>query len=65
MPTIDIYATAGTFVDKHQLAQRLATVLMGMCRTSMVRAAYVRVQVLTNAGALDRDKPLEVVSNFS
>jgi phenylpyruvate tautomerase PptA (4-oxalocrotonate tautomerase family) len=27
--------------------------------------AYVRVQVLTNAGALDRDKQLAVVSQFS
>src|ERR1700760_987323 len=26
---------------------------------------YVRVQVLTNAGALDRDKQLEVVSTFT
>jgi phenylpyruvate tautomerase PptA (4-oxalocrotonate tautomerase family) len=26
---------------------------------------YVRVQVLTNAGALDRDKQLEVVSQFT
>ena len=27
--------------------------------------AYVRVQVLTNAGALDRDKQLAVVSQFT
>jgi type 1 glutamine amidotransferase len=27
--------------------------------------AYVRVQVLTNAGALDRDKQLAVVSQFA
>src|SRR5580698_8937146 len=28
-------------------------------------SGYVRVQVLTNAGALDRDKQLAVVSQFS
>src|SRR6202142_2063154 len=28
-------------------------------------SAYVRVQVLTNAGALDRDKQLAVVSQFT
>jgi phenylpyruvate tautomerase PptA (4-oxalocrotonate tautomerase family) len=29
------------------------------------RGSYVRVQVLTNAGALDRDKQLAVVSQFT
>lgn len=28
MPMIDVYATAGTFADKHQLAVALATTLM-------------------------------------
>ena len=28
MPMIDVYATAGTFTDKHQLATDLATAVM-------------------------------------
>ena len=28
MPMIDVYATAGTFADRHRLAQDLATTLM-------------------------------------
>ena len=89
MPMIDVYATAGIFPDKHQLAKDLATALMvieevpdiPMFRqntaafvhelpadaVSNVDGAsnYVRVQVLTNAGALDRDKQIEVVSRFT
>ncbi len=30
MPMIDVYATAGTFADKHRLAIDLATTLMGI-----------------------------------
>jgi len=89
MPMIDIYATAGTFADKHQLATDLAATLMGiegvpdipMFRQNTVafvhellpgdlsnvdgQSNYVRVQVLTNAGALDRDKQIAVVSQFT
>jgi phenylpyruvate tautomerase PptA (4-oxalocrotonate tautomerase family) len=86
---IDVYATAGTFTDPHQLAVDLARTLMtieGVPDIPMFRqntaafvhalpdgdmsnvdgeSAYVRVQVLTNAGALDRDKQLAVVSQFT
>ena len=89
MPMIDVYATAGTFRDKHKLAADLAAVLMaieGVPDIPMFRqntagfvhelpagdlsnvdgaSGYVRVQVLTNAGALDRDKQLAVVSQFT
>jgi phenylpyruvate tautomerase PptA (4-oxalocrotonate tautomerase family) len=89
MPMIDVYATAGTFTDKHQLAADLAAALMAIEQVpdipmfrqntagfvhempagdlSNVDGAsnYVRVQVLTNAGALDRDKQLAVVSRFT
>ena len=89
MPMIDVYATAGTFADKHQLAADLAATLMaieGVPDIPMFRqntAAfvhelpagalsnvdgaydYVRVQVLTNARALDRDKQIAVVSKFT
>ncbi len=89
MPMIDVYATAGTFTDKHQLARELAATLMtieGVPDIPMFRqntaafvhdlpagdlanvdgaSNYVRVQVLTNAGALDRDKQLAVVSQFT
>lgn len=89
MPMIDVYATAGTFADKHQLAAKLAGTLMvieGVPDIPMFRqntaafihelpagdlsnvdgaSNYVRVQVLTNAGALDRDKQLAVVSQFT
>jgi phenylpyruvate tautomerase PptA (4-oxalocrotonate tautomerase family) len=89
MPMIDVYATAGTFQDPHQLASDLARTLMtieGVPDIPMFRkntaafihelagpaisnvdgdSGYVRVQVLTNAGALDRDKQLAVVSQFT
>jgi phenylpyruvate tautomerase PptA (4-oxalocrotonate tautomerase family) len=89
MPMIDVYATAGTFTDKHKLAATLAATLMaieGVPDIPMFRqntaafvhelpagnlsnvdgeSGYVRVQVLTNAGALDRDKQLAVVSQFT
>jgi phenylpyruvate tautomerase PptA (4-oxalocrotonate tautomerase family) len=89
MPMIDVYATSGTFGDKHQLAIDLATRLMGieevpnipMFRQNTAAfvhelpagdlsnvdgdSDYVRVQVLTNAGALDRDKQLAVASQFT
>jgi phenylpyruvate tautomerase PptA (4-oxalocrotonate tautomerase family) len=86
---IDAYATAGTFADKHQLAQDLAAAVMKieqvpdipMFRKNTAAFVhelpagtlsnvdgdgnYVRVQVLTNAGALDRDKQLAVVSRLT
>jgi phenylpyruvate tautomerase PptA (4-oxalocrotonate tautomerase family) len=86
---IDVYATAGTFTDPHQLAVDLAQRLMtieGVPDIPMFRqntaafvhampdgamanvdgeTTYVRVQVLTNAGALDREKQLAVVSQFT
>jgi phenylpyruvate tautomerase PptA (4-oxalocrotonate tautomerase family) len=89
MPMIDVYATAGTFPDKHQLAVELAATLMGIEQVPdipMFRKntaafvhdlpaeglanvdgdnTYVRVQVLTNHHALDRDKQLAVVREFT
>jgi phenylpyruvate tautomerase PptA (4-oxalocrotonate tautomerase family) len=85
MPMIDVYAAAGTFADRHQLAADLATAIMVIeqvpdipmfrqntaafvhdlpaeCISNVDGASdYVRVQVLTNAGALDRGKQLAVV----
>ncbi len=84
MPMIDVYAAAGTFADKHQLAADPANAVMvveGVPDIPMFRQntaafvhelaadslsnvdgdhTYVRVQVLTNTGALDRDKQLAV-----
>src|SRR6266704_4791618 len=89
MPMIDVYATAGTFADKHRLAVDLATAVMTieqvpdipMFRKNTAAfvhdldagslanvdgdSNYVRVQVLTNAGALDRDKQLAVVRQLT
>ena len=89
MPMIDVYATTGTFTDKHQLAADLAATLMSIEKVpdipmfrqntaafihelpagdlSNVDGAsdYVRVQVLTNAGALNRDQQIAVVSQFT
>ena len=89
MPMIDVYATAGTFTDKHKLAADLAASLMAIEKVPDIpmfrqntagfvhelpdgdlsnvdgESNYVRVQVLTNAGALDRDKQLAVVSQFT
>jgi phenylpyruvate tautomerase PptA (4-oxalocrotonate tautomerase family) len=86
---IDVYATAGTFTDKHKLAADLAATLMAIEKVPDIpmfrqntagfvhelpdgdlsnvdgESDYVRVQVLTNAGALDRDKQLAVVSQFT
>jgi phenylpyruvate tautomerase PptA (4-oxalocrotonate tautomerase family) len=89
MPMIDVYATAGTFSDKHRLATDLATAVMTIERVPDIpmfrknTAAfihdlpagalsnvdgdtnYVRIQVLTNAGALDRRKQLAVVERLT
>jgi phenylpyruvate tautomerase PptA (4-oxalocrotonate tautomerase family) len=86
---IDVYATAGTFSDKHQLAQDLASAVMRWEAVPEIplfadntaafvhdlpdeaisnvsgRSDYVRVQVLTPAGVLDRDKQLGVVSELT
>lgn len=89
MPMIDVYAAAGTFADKHQLAVDLATAVMTVEEVpaiSMFRkntaafvhdlpadslanvdgdTSYVRVQVLTNSGALGRQKQLAVVRQLT
>ena len=89
MPMIDVYATAGTFADKHQLAADLAAAVMAVEQVPDIpmfrqnTAAfihdlppgalsnvdgdtnYVRIQVLTNAGALDRGKQLAVVERLT
>ena len=89
MPMIDIYATAGTFADPHQLAIDAATTVktveqvpdIPMFRKNTAAFVhdlpvgslsnvdgdtdYVRVQVLTNSGALDRDKQIAVVRHLT
>jgi phenylpyruvate tautomerase PptA (4-oxalocrotonate tautomerase family) len=89
VPMIDVYATSGTFADKHRLAVDIATAMMSVEQVPdipMFRqntagfvhdlpegdlanvdglSNYVRVQVLTNAGALDRDKQLAIVSRLT
>jgi phenylpyruvate tautomerase PptA (4-oxalocrotonate tautomerase family) len=89
MPMIDIYASAGTFVDIHQLAIDAAATVKSIEKVPdipMFRkntaafvhelppgalanvdgdSDYVRVQVLTNAGALDRDKQIAVVQQLT
>jgi phenylpyruvate tautomerase PptA (4-oxalocrotonate tautomerase family) len=86
---IDVYATAGTFTDQHQLATDMATAVMTIEQVPDIpmfrqnTAAfihdlpagalsnvdgdtnYVRIQVLTNAGALDRGKQLAVVERLT
>ena len=86
---IDVYAAAGTFPDRHQLAVDLATAVMTIEQVPDIpmfrqntaafvhdlpadslsnvdgEHTYVRVQVLTNAGALDRDKQLAVVARLT
>jgi phenylpyruvate tautomerase PptA (4-oxalocrotonate tautomerase family) len=89
MPMIDVYAAAGTFPDRHQLAQELAAAVMRWERVpdlalfrnntaafvhdlpagSIANVAgesnYVRVQVLTPVGVLDREKQLGVVKELT
>src|SRR6188472_143020 len=89
MPMIDVYAAAGTFSDKHRLAQDLARAVMRWeevpeiplfadntaafihdlpaeaISTVTGRTENVRVQVLTPAGVLDRDKQLGVVRELT
>ena len=89
MPMIDVYAPAGVFADKRQVARHLAAAVMvienvpdiAMFRENtaafiheLARDAIanvdggsdcVRVQVLTNAGALDRRKQITLVSRLT
>ncbi|WP_158815264.1 tautomerase family protein [Methylocapsa sp. S129] len=89
MPMIDIYASAGTFADSHQLAIDAAATVKSIEKVpdipmfrkntaafvhELPRRAianvdgdsnYVRVQVLTNAGALDRDKQIAMVQQLT
>jgi phenylpyruvate tautomerase PptA (4-oxalocrotonate tautomerase family) len=89
VPMIDVYAAAGTFADRHQLAVDLATAVMTIEQVPNIPmfrrntaafvhelpadslsnvdgdSTYVRVQVLTNTGALDRDKQLAVVEQLT
>jgi phenylpyruvate tautomerase PptA (4-oxalocrotonate tautomerase family) len=89
MPMIDVYSAAGTFSDKHALAQDLAAAVMrwekvpdlalfrnntaafihDLPADSLSNVAgdgnYVRVQVLTPVGVLDRDKQLGVVRELT
>jgi len=89
MPMIDVYASEGTFVDKHALGQNLARAVMRwegvpdiplfsnntaafihdlpVDATSNAAGAsnYIRVQVLTPVGVLDRDKQLGVVKELT
>jgi phenylpyruvate tautomerase PptA (4-oxalocrotonate tautomerase family) len=89
MPMIDVYATAGTFTDQHQLATDLAIAVMTIEQVPDIpmfrqntaafihdlpagdisnvdgETNYVRIQVLTNAGALDRAKQLAVVQRLT
>jgi phenylpyruvate tautomerase PptA (4-oxalocrotonate tautomerase family) len=89
MQMIDVYAAAGTFREKHKLAQDLASAVMRWEKVppidlfrkntaafihelppeAITNAAgdsnYVRVQVLTPVGVLDRDKQLGVVRELT
>ena len=89
MPMIDVYASEGTFTDKHALARLLAEAVMrweqvpaiplfsdntaafihDLPADAISNAAgasdYVRVQVLTPVGVLDRDKQLGVVQELT
>ncbi len=89
MPMIDVYATAGTFAEKHALARNLAAAVMrwekvpdlalfrdntaafihDLPADSLSNVSgdrnYVRVQVLTPVGVLDRDKQLGVVRELT
>jgi phenylpyruvate tautomerase PptA (4-oxalocrotonate tautomerase family) len=86
---IDVYATTGTFPDKHRLAVDLAAAVMTIEQVPDIpmfrqntaafvhdlppgslsnvdgEGSYVRIQVLTNAGALDRRKQLAVVERLT
>ncbi len=89
MPMIDVYAAAGTFTDRHTLAQDLASAVMRWEQVPPIAlfsrntaafvhelpadamanvdgdSNYVRVQVLTPVGVLDRPKQLGVVRELT
>jgi len=89
MPMIDVYDAAGTFSDKHRLAQDLANAVMRWERVPSINlfkkntaacahdlpaeaisnaagdSNYVRVQVLTPVGVLDRNQQLGVVQELT
>ncbi len=89
MPMIDVYATEGTFANKHDLAKDLAAAVMrweqvppislfekntaafvhdlpaGSISNVAGEDNYVRVQVLTPVGVLDREKQLGVVRELT
>jgi phenylpyruvate tautomerase PptA (4-oxalocrotonate tautomerase family) len=89
MPMIDVYATAGTFRNKHALAKDLASAVMRWEQVPAISlfvnntaafihelpadslsnvagdSNYVRVEVLTPVGTLDRDKQLGVVKELT
>ena len=74
MPMIDVYAAGGTFRDKHALAKDLAAAVMRREQVPAISlfvnnvagdSNYVRVQVLTPVGTLDRDKQLGVVKELT
>jgi phenylpyruvate tautomerase PptA (4-oxalocrotonate tautomerase family) len=89
MPMIDVYATEGTFADKHTLAQNLAQAVMRWEQVPEIplfsdntaafihdlpsdaianaggNSGYVRVQVLTPVGVLNREKQLGVVEELT
>ena len=89
MPMIDVYATVGTFSDKHALAKDLASAVMRWEQVPAISlfvkntaafihelpadslsnvagdSDYVRVEVLTPVGTLDRAKQLGVVKELT
>jgi phenylpyruvate tautomerase PptA (4-oxalocrotonate tautomerase family) len=89
MPMIDVYAAAGLFENKRELARDLAQTVMrweqvpeiplfadntatfihdlpaDAISTASGGSNYVRVQVLTPVGVLDRDKQLGVVKELT
>jgi phenylpyruvate tautomerase PptA (4-oxalocrotonate tautomerase family) len=89
MPMIDVYATEGTFTNRHELARELAAAVMrwekvpdlALFRSNTAafihelpagavsnvdgESNYVRVQVLTPIGVLDREKQLGVVNELT
>ncbi len=89
MPMIDVYASEGTFPDKHALAKDLASAVMRWEQVPAISlfvnntaafihelpadslsnvagdSNYVRVEVLTPVGTLDRDKQLGVVKELT
>jgi phenylpyruvate tautomerase PptA (4-oxalocrotonate tautomerase family) len=86
---IDVYATEGTFTNRHELARELAAAVMrwekvpdlALFRSNTAafihelpagavsnvdgESNYVRVQVLTPIGVLDREKQLGVVNELT